>query len=88
MYYTYEEPTQERVAKLWTEGDPVTNPNRAPQRYNPYSNTYNPGWRDNPAFRWSNNNNGGNQARQYVQPQRVVPYVAPQLRNQYPPQQH
>uniref|UniRef100_UPI0005C93730 uncharacterized protein LOC105353407 n=1 Tax=Fragaria vesca subsp. vesca TaxID=101020 RepID=UPI0005C93730 len=26
------------------------------QRYDPYSNTYNPGTRDHPNFRWSNNN--------------------------------
>ncbi|XP_038697981.1 uncharacterized protein LOC119995539 [Tripterygium wilfordii] len=26
-------------------------------RYNPYSNTYNPGWHDHPNLRWSNNDN-------------------------------
>lgn len=36
MYYTYkEEDIQERVVKLWTEGDLVIYPNRAPQKYNP-----------------------------------------------------
>ena len=27
------------------------------QANNPYSNTYNPGWRNHPNFSWSNNNN-------------------------------
>ena len=26
---------------------------RKPLNYNPYSNTYNPGWRDHPNFLWS-----------------------------------
>ena len=26
---------------------------RKPSNYNPYSNTYNPGWRDYPNFSWS-----------------------------------
>ena len=26
---------------------------RKPSNYNPYSNTYNPGWRDHPNFSWS-----------------------------------
>ena len=29
------------------------------QANNPYSNTYNPGWRNHPNFSWSNNNNVG-----------------------------
>lgn len=29
------------------------------QRNNPYSNTYNPGWKDHPNFRWVNNKNLG-----------------------------
>ena len=27
-------------------------------RYDPYSNTYNPGWRDHPNFKWGNNDQG------------------------------
>ena len=30
-------------------------------RNDPYSNTYNPGWRNHPNFSWSNNQNTGNQ---------------------------
>ncbi|XP_040369767.1 uncharacterized protein LOC121051453 [Rosa chinensis] len=29
-------------------------------RYDPYSNTYNPGWRDHPNFKWTNNENTQN----------------------------
>lgn len=31
--------------------------NQGGQRYNPFSNTYNPGLKDHPNFRWSNNDN-------------------------------
>ena len=31
--------------------------NQGGQKYNPFSNTYNPGFKDHPNFRWSNNQN-------------------------------
>ncbi|XP_058217523.1 uncharacterized protein LOC131328620 [Rhododendron vialii] len=34
------------------------------QRWDPYSNTYNPGLRSNPAFRWSNQNEAGSSTSQ------------------------
>lgn len=38
------------------------------QKKNPYSNTYNPGWKDHSNFRWSNNQNQrGNQAMKQTQ---------------------
>lgn len=38
------------------------------QKINPYSNIYNPGWKDHSNFRWSNNQNqSGNQAMQQNQ---------------------
>nr|XP_017245793.1 PREDICTED: uncharacterized protein LOC108217475 [Daucus carota subsp. sativus] len=42
------------------------------QQYNPYSNTYNPGWRDHPNFSYRNNNGQNpppNQQQQYQHPQ-------------------
>ena len=35
-----------------------------PSKNNPYSNTYNPGWRNHPNFSWSNNQNALNLQRQ------------------------
>ena len=32
-------------------------PGKPQQQYNPYSNTYNPGWRDHPNLRWGNSSN-------------------------------
>ncbi|XP_040366105.1 uncharacterized protein LOC121050402 [Rosa chinensis] len=50
-------------------------------RYDPYSNIYNPGWRDHPNFKWTNNDNiqnplGGN----FQRPQGIFqrPYQTPQ----------
>jgi hypothetical protein len=34
--------------------------NNYPPKNNPYSNTYNPGWRNHPNFSWSNNQNALN----------------------------
>jgi hypothetical protein len=34
--------------------------NNYPPKNNPYSNTYNPGWRNQPNFFWSNNQNALN----------------------------
>ena len=41
---------------------------RKPPTYNPYSNTYNPGWRDHPNFSWSQGNQQGGLASQVPQP--------------------
>ncbi|XP_058185835.1 uncharacterized protein LOC131303061 [Rhododendron vialii] len=38
------------------------------QRWDPYSNTYNPGLRSNPAFRWSNQNEMGNSSTSQAPP--------------------
>ena len=74
---------------MWTEGDPVTYPRQGQQKYDPFSNTYNPGLRANPAFSWSSNQGAGGQATQQYRPpqfqqQRGTPYVAPPLRQPYP----
>ncbi|KAL2461737.1 Gag-Pol polyprotein [Abeliophyllum distichum] len=34
--------------------------NNTRQQYNPYSQTYNPGWRQHPNFKWSDNQNSQN----------------------------
>ena len=49
------------TAKSTESHDPDSYPDQAnaigvmrkPSNYNPYSNTYNPGWRDHPNFSWS-----------------------------------
>ena len=52
---------------------------------NPYSQTYNPGWRNHPNFNWRNNNNA--QSSQAPPPQNFqntqpyVPYVPPPWKN-------
>src|SRR5262249_37856648 len=54
--------------------DYVGNFNRPPPQNNPYSNTYNPGWRNHPNFSWSNQQNqrppppGYNQSQQQQKP--------------------
>ncbi|XP_024195919.1 uncharacterized protein LOC112199095 [Rosa chinensis] len=57
------------------------------QKYDPYSNTYNPGWKDHPNFHWNNNDN-------VVQPTQGVYNTPPgfqaprqQAYQQAPPQQ-
>ncbi|CAA0805906.1 Unknown protein, partial [Striga hermonthica] len=54
----------------------------------PYSNTYNPGWRNHPNFSWSNNNNT-QQPRQNFMQQPNWPNFAPQqhMRPNFPQQQ-
>ncbi|KAK9949622.1 hypothetical protein M0R45_005139 [Rubus argutus] len=54
----------------------------APQRprYDPYSNTYNPGWRDHPNFKW-NNNEQAPQPPQGQRPQGFMP--RPQVPQNY-----
>ncbi|MCH98527.1 hypothetical protein A2U01_0019532 [Trifolium medium] len=41
------------------------------QKPNPYSNTYNPGWRNNPNLKWNQNSSQGNQHTQ--QPRKPSP---------------
>ena len=57
--------------------------NGQPQRkYDPFSNTYNPGWRDHPNFHYGNPPHQGNQGRQFhshgFQPQPQQNYQARQ----------
>ena len=85
-YGSAETPTEEHVAKLWTEGDPVTYPRQGQQRYDPYSQTYNPGWRANPAFGWAQNQPGGGQAQAQNQFRPQVMQRGPQYAPQYRPQ--
>ena len=53
------------------------------QQYNPYSNTYNPGWRDHPNFSYRNNSAQNllppNQQQQYQHPkqQQYMPTQGP-----------
>ena len=55
------------------------------QKYDPFSNTYNQGWRDHPNFRWSNNDNvlqppGNNFNRPppgFQQARQQMPYQSP-----------
>ena len=42
---------------LYTEDVQYVGNYQRPQPNNPYSNTYNPGWRNHPNFSWSNNQN-------------------------------
>ncbi|XP_060673095.1 uncharacterized protein LOC132803722 [Ziziphus jujuba] len=59
------------------------------QQNNPYSNTYNPGWRNHPNFSWSNNNqqgsnqgqSGGFQKQQFQSPFYQKPQLAHQNQN-------
>ena len=47
--------------------------NQQPQRkYDPFSHTYNPGWRDHPNLRYGNQPQQGNQGRQF-HPHRFQP---------------
>jgi len=60
--------------------------NGQPQRkYDPFSNTYNPGWRDHPNLRYGNPSQQGNQGRQFhphgFQPQQN--YQARQLLDRF-----
>ena len=50
----------------------VSNFNR-PQQANPFSNTYNPGWRNHPNFSWSNPNNAGPSNARQFNPQQFQP---------------
>ena len=52
--------------------------NQSRQNNNPYSNTYNPGWRNHPNFYWNNNHGGVNASRSNV---------PPRFQNQVPTQQ-
>jgi hypothetical protein len=42
--------------------------NNYPPKNNPYSNTYNPGWRNDPNFSWSNNQGQQRNSHQAAQP--------------------
>ncbi|MED6202648.1 hypothetical protein PIB30_107644, partial [Stylosanthes scabra] len=53
----------------------MRNPSR--QQSNPYSNNYNPGWRNHPNFSWSNQGAQKNFAPNQAQQQSQVP-LAPQ----------
>jgi hypothetical protein len=49
--------------------------NNYPPKNNPYSNTYNPGWRNHPNFSWSNNQNALNHQGQQRNGQQAAPPV-------------
>jgi len=51
--------------------------NNYPPKNNPYSNTYNAGWRNHPNFSWSNNQNVQNPQRQQRNFQQGYNYQAP-----------
>jgi hypothetical protein len=51
--------------------------NNYPSKNNPYSNTYNAGWRNHPNFSWSNNQNVQNPQRQERNFQQGYNYQAP-----------
>ncbi|KAL2454786.1 Uncharacterized protein Adt_47711 [Abeliophyllum distichum] len=42
-----------------SECNPSNHHNNSHQQYNPYSQTYNPGWKQHPNFRWSENQHSG-----------------------------
>ena len=42
-------------------------------RYDPYSNTYNPGWRDHPNFKWGNNDQAQQPSGNVVRPSGFFP---------------
>ena len=44
-----------------------------PRRYDPYSNTYNPGWRDHPNMSYGNRQVGFQQNQQNYQPKQSIP---------------
>ena len=51
-------------------------------KQNPYSQTYNPGWRNHPNFSWRNNNNSQSLPPQnFENAQPFVPYVPPPWKN-------
>ena len=56
------------------------------QGNNPYSNTYNPGWRNHPNS-WSNNNNVGTQGFQNNVPRQAPPGFQQNQQVSHPPQQ-
>ncbi|XP_058217278.1 uncharacterized protein LOC131328345 [Rhododendron vialii] len=59
------------------------------QRWDPYSNTYNPGLRSNPAFRWSNQNEAGSSTSQGPPPSQNQTWRQSQFQGQprFPPAQ-
>jgi hypothetical protein len=58
-------------------------------RYDPYSNTYNPGWRDHPNFKWTNNENVQNPLGGSFQRSQGPSSQGPSFQRPYmPPQQN
>ena len=61
--------------------------NASRQQNNPYSNTYNPGWRNHPNFGWRDNNTQGPPGFQRLPPQQQqqnIPYQQPLPQQQKP----
>lgn len=42
---------------------------------NPYSNTYNLGWKDHPNLKWGSNQGGGNQVQNRLNPPYQLPHM-------------
>ncbi|XP_024035548.1 uncharacterized protein LOC112096355 [Citrus clementina] len=81
-HFTQECPTLPALKECLNDQANVINTFNKP---NPYSQTYNPGWRNHPNFSWRNNNNAkSSQApppQNFQNPQPYAPYVPPPWKN-------
>ncbi|XP_052297041.1 uncharacterized protein LOC127902243 [Citrus sinensis] len=81
-HFTQECPTLPALKECLNDQANVINTFNKP---NPYSQTYNPGWKNHPNFSWRNNNNAqSSQApppQNFQNPQPYAPYVPPPWKN-------
>ncbi|XP_052299939.1 uncharacterized protein LOC127903649 [Citrus sinensis] len=81
-HFTQECPTLPALIECLNDQGNVINTFNKP---NPYSQTYNPGWKNHPNFSWRNNNNAqSSQApppQNFQNPQPYAPYVPPPWKN-------
>ncbi|XP_052297471.1 uncharacterized protein LOC127902467 isoform X2 [Citrus sinensis] len=81
-HFTQECPTLPALKECLNDQANVINTFNKP---NPYSQTYNPGWKNHPNFSWRNNNNvQSSQApppQNFQNPQPYAPYVPPPWKN-------
>ncbi|XP_024042132.1 uncharacterized protein LOC112099218 [Citrus clementina] len=81
-HFTQECPTLPALKECLNDQANVINTFNKP---NPYSQTYNPGWKNHPNFSWRNNNNTqSSQApppQNFQNPQPYAPYVPPPWKN-------
>ncbi|XP_040375186.1 uncharacterized protein LOC121052996 [Rosa chinensis] len=54
---SYSDHTTDRCPMSTLSEEQVNFVGQPRHKYDPYSNTYNPGWKDHPNFRWNNNDN-------------------------------